>query len=194
MTLTEILKSQGLTDEQIEKITGEMKQNKIFTAGEENLDIRFGKLKTDHEAKLAELDKANGLIKELQTATKGNEDLQGKIGEYQSQVEQLQAELTRTKEDAAIKVALLAEKAVDVDYLTFKLREKGDLQLDDKGEVKGLDDKIAALKTQMPAMFEAPAGKRIDENRLPHGGENDKPSEPKSLADALQQAYETDDE
>ena len=40
MTLQEILKAQGLTDEQIEKVVGEMKQNKIFTASEENLDTR----------------------------------------------------------------------------------------------------------------------------------------------------------
>ena len=38
MTLQEILKSQGLSEEQIQKIVGEMKQNKIFTASEENLD------------------------------------------------------------------------------------------------------------------------------------------------------------
>lgn len=41
MTLQEILKSQGLTDEQVTKVVGEMKQNKIFTADEENLDIRY---------------------------------------------------------------------------------------------------------------------------------------------------------
>ena len=44
MTLQEILKSQGLSDEQIESVIGEMKQNKIFTVSEENLDIRYGKL------------------------------------------------------------------------------------------------------------------------------------------------------
>ena len=39
MTLEEILKSQGLSDEQVKTITGEMKQNKIFTTNEENLDL-----------------------------------------------------------------------------------------------------------------------------------------------------------
>ena len=190
MTLTEILKSQGLTDEQIETITGEMKQNKIYTSSEENADIRLSKLKTDHESKIAELDKANGLIAELQKSTKGNEELQGKIGEYQNQVKALQAELEKTKEDAAIKVALLAEKALDVDYLTYKLREKGEIALDQNGEVKGLDDKIAALKTQMPAMFEAAKPREIEENRLPHSSGENKQPDPASLADALQQRYE----
>lgn len=189
MTLQEILKSQGLSDEQVEAVVGEMKQNKIFTAGEENLDIRFGKLKTEHEGQKAELEKANGLIAELQKSVKGNEAATAKIAEYQAEVEKLQAELQQTKADAAVKVALLAEKALDTDYLTFKLREKGDLEIDEKGEVKGLSDKIAALKTQFPTMFEASQAKKIDENRLPGGGDNHE-TEPKDLAEALQQRYE----
>lgn len=194
MTLQEILKSQGLSDEQIESIVGEMKQNKIFTAGEENLDVRYSKLKTDHEGKVAELEKANGLIAELQKASKGNEDMQAKIADYQGQVQQLQAELTKTKEDAAIKVALIGSKAKDVDYLAWKLREKGELELDEKGDVKGLDDKIAALKTQMPDMFEQAKGKEFEPNPLPDNQqERDKPK-PQSLADALKQQYEQNNE
>ena len=48
MNLTEILKANGVDDEVIGKITADMKTNKVFTAGEENLDIRYGKLKNDH--------------------------------------------------------------------------------------------------------------------------------------------------
>ena len=48
MNLTEILKSNGIADDVIGKITEEMKNNKIYTASEENLDIRYGKLKKDH--------------------------------------------------------------------------------------------------------------------------------------------------
>ena len=47
MTLQEVLKAQNLTDEQVKGILDAMKQNKIFTASEENLDVRYGKLKTD---------------------------------------------------------------------------------------------------------------------------------------------------
>lgn len=192
MTLTEILQSQGLTPEQIEKITGEMKQNKIFTAAEENLDIRYGKLKTEHEGTTAELEKANGLIAELQKASKGNEEMQGKITAYETEVSQLQKELKRTKIDAAIKVALLAAKATDVDYLTYRLREKGEaLELDKDGNVKGIDDKIAALKTQCPLQFEqSSGGKKVDPNKLPDNDGERKPAEPKNLAEALEQAYE----
>ena len=39
MTLTEILKANGIDDEVVGKITADMKSNRIFTAGEENLDL-----------------------------------------------------------------------------------------------------------------------------------------------------------
>lgn len=168
MTINEILKSQGLSDEQIETILGEMKQNKIFTASEENLDVRFGKLKTDRDGKAAELEKANGLIAELQKSAKGNEEMQGKIQAYETEVQQLRDELERTKVDAAVKVALLSEHALDVDYLAFKLKEKGELALDENGEIKGWADKAAALKTQFPTQFEsAETQRKVEPNRLP---------------------------
>ena len=195
MTLEEILKSQGLNDEQVESIVGEMKQNKIFTASEENLDVRYAKLKTDHEGKLAELEKANGLISELQKTNKGNEEMQTQITDYKNQVEQLQQEIEQTKIDAAIKVALLSEKALDVDYLTFKLREKGDaLELDEQGNIKGWRDKLDSLKTQFPTQFETAGengkgAKKIDENKLPQREQHKGEPEPKNLEDALEQYY-----
>ena len=167
MTLAEILKAKGMDEESVKGVLEDMKANKIFTAGEENLDVRYGKLKTDHDGKLAELTEAQNLIAELKKSNKGNEDLQGKIGAYESQVAQLQAELEQTKLDAAIKVELLSSKALDVDYLTFKLKEKGELALDESGKIKGWDDKIAALKTQFPTQFEGTGSKKYEEHKLP---------------------------
>lgn len=169
MTLQEILKSQGLTDEQIQGVLTTMKQNKIFTAGEENLDIRYGKLKTDHESKLSELTKANELIEELKKSTKGNEDLQSKISGYETQVNELQKQLAQTKLNSAIKVALLEAKVADVDYMTFKLKEKGELQLDENEKIKGWEDKLAGLKTQFPQQFENAGTKKVLENKLQGG-------------------------
>lgn len=174
MTIAEILKAKGLDDKVIAEIQEEMKTNKIFTASEENLDIRYGKLKTDHDGKVAELTEAQNLIAELKKNNKGNEGLQQRITDYEGQVAQLQAELAQTKLDSAIKVELLAAKALDVDYLTFKLKEKGELALDDNGKIKGWDDKLAALKTQFSTQFETSSQKKIEENKLPGsgGGEN----------------------
>lgn len=173
MTLAEILKAKGIDDETIKGVQEEMKSNKIFTASEENLDVRYGKLKTDHDGKLAELTEAQNLIAELKKSNKGNEGLQQKITDYEGQVAKLQAELEHTKLDAAIKVELLSSKALDVDYLTFKLKEKGELALDENGKIKGWDDKIAALKTQFPTQFEGSGKKNILENKLPGEQEQD---------------------
>lgn len=165
-----------------EKHTSEMEQIKTALSGKES-----------------ELTAANALIEQLKKGTKGDEALQSKITAYETQVQGLQEELAKTKVDAAIKVALLSEKAVDVDYLTFKLNEKlkedgGKLELDENGGIKGWADKVADLKTQFPKMFEdasagGAGGRKYDEHRLPTGDGNNS-LEPKNLAEALQQRYE----
>lgn len=190
MTLNEILKANGVGDEAITAIAAAMKENKIYTASEENLDIRYGKLKTQHDGVNQQLTEANALIEELKKSNKGNDGLQQKVSEYETKVQQLQTELEQTKIDAEIKVALLANKAVDVDYLTFKLKNKGEaLTLDENGKITGMDDKIAALKTQFPAQFESTGKKTVIENRLPQQQENE-PSAPTSLEEALKMAYD----
>ena len=112
------------------------------------------------KGKDTELATANDLIDQLKKGTKGNEELQGKITQYESTVTELKAQLQETKIKAAIKVALLSEKAVDVDYLTYKLneklKEKGEaLELDGNDNIKGWEDKITDLKTQFPKMFDS---------------------------------------
>lgn len=169
MTIAEILKAKDVSDDIIQSVQEDMKTNKIFTASEENLDIRYGKLKTEHDGKLQELTEAQNLIAELKKSNKGNEDLQSKIATYEAQNAKLQEELKKTKIDAAIKVSLLAAKALDVDYLTFKLKEKGEIELDESGNIKGWDDKLTALKTQLPTQFEAAGDKRVIENKLQSG-------------------------
>lgn len=173
MTIAEILKNKGVADDVAQGILNDMKENKIFTSSEENLDIRYGKLKTDHEGVTKQLEDANALIGELKKSNKSNEGLVSKINEYEQTVAQLQAQLAQTQIDAAIKVGLLSEKALDVDYLTFKLKEKGELELDEQGKIKGWDDKISALKVQLPTQFEGSGRKNIIENKLPDEGKKD---------------------
>ena len=131
---------------------------------------KYDALQAMLDGKETELTTANGLIAELKKGTKGNEELQGKITGYETQVSQLQAELEKTKLENAIQLALRDAKAVDPDYLAFKLREKykpEELTLDENGKVKGMDDKLAGLKTQFPAQFEGSGSKKVIENKLP---------------------------
>lgn len=177
MTLEEILKSQGLSDEQVKTITGEMKQNKIFTSSEENMDIRYNKLKGDFDNLTAQHTESTNLIEQLKAGTKDSEKLQGQITNYETQISQLQEQLKQTQLESEIKVALLAAKASDVEYMTFKLKEKGELELNDEGHIKGIDDKIAGLKAQFPAQFGTESGNSkgqvIEENKLPTSEKRD---------------------
>lgn len=167
MNLTEILKAKGVADDLIQAILDEMKANKVYTASEENLDIRYGKLKTQHDGVSKQLEEANALIETMKKETKGQEGLQTKITAYEERIQQLETELQTAKLEAEIKVGLLAEKVVDVDYVTFKLKEKGDLALDENGKIKGWEDKVAALKTQLPNQFESSSKKEYVEKKLP---------------------------
>ena len=181
MNINEILQAKGITEEVIQAILDEMRANKIFTASEENLDIRYGKLKTQNDSNVDQLNKANATIAELQKANKGNEQLQQTVSNYQAQLAQMQEKLKQTELDAAIKVELLTSKAVDVDYLTYKLNEKAkadgeELVLDDAGKIKGWNDKLAGLKTQFPHMFEATENSSyqvLDPNKLKQGDPGD---------------------
>ena len=191
MTIAEVLKARGLEDDAINAILADMKKNGIFTASEENLDVRYGKLRTDHDSMKQQLDAANTTIADLQKANQGNEGLQQRVTDYQTQVDQLQKELAQARIDAAVQVGLLAAHAADVDYLTFKLKEKGELELDESGKIKGWDDKVAALQTQFPTQFESAGSRKYKENRLPDQQDDGGGMDPKNLAEALQMQYET---
>lgn len=163
MNLVEILKAKGVNDELIAAIQEDMKANSIYTASEENMDIRYGKLKTQHEGVTQQLNEANTLIEDLKKSNKGNEALQQKVTAYEQQITQLQGELEEAKVTAAAKVGLLEAKAVDVDYLLFKMREKAKadgktIELDENGKIKEWDDLLSSLQTQSPNMFETDKG------------------------------------
>lgn len=145
-------------------------------------DSDIEKLNTLLNGKTTELDTANGLIADLKKNNKGNEDLQGKISGYEAQVEQLQKQLNETKVKAALKVALLSEKALDIDYLSYKVNEKLQeqgkaLELDENDNIKGWDDMLSGLKTQFPTQFEAASGNGkgmiIEPNKLPQSEKRD---------------------
>lgn len=164
MDLKELLEKAGVKD--VDRIIADMKANKIFTAGEENLDIRYGKLKEQTDAQSKELAEARKLIDELKKAGSGNEELQKRISEYDAKVTELQEQLSAARLESALKVALLKEKAVDVDYMMFKLGKEG-LTLTDDGNIKGLDSKIEELKKAYPTQFESSSRKIVKEQKLP---------------------------
>lgn len=167
MTISEILKAKGLDDTAVNGILEDMKANKLFIAGEENMDIRYGKLKTQHEGTAKQLEEANALIEQLKKSTKGQEDAQKQIAAHEEREKQLLAQLEQTRILSEAKVELLAAGALDIDYLLYKLQEKGELTLGEDGKIKDWDDKLAGLKTQLPTQFESKGDKKtVLENKL----------------------------
>lgn len=167
MNFVEILKAKGLTDEAIAEVSAEMKANKVYLASEENLDVRYNKLKLESEANVAELQKSQALIKELQSGTKANEELQGKIKEYESEIKELKATAEKQRLESALDRALIEAKVQDVDYVKFKLKEKGEeLKLDENGKLANVKDILDGLKIQLPNQFTA-TEKKVDELKLP---------------------------
>ena len=164
MNLIEILKSQGLSDEQINTIKGEMKQNKIYTAGEENLDIRYGKLKNDHAQSQQTITDLQQQIAQFEQVKTQNASV---IEEANKKLAELQAENERIKTDNALERALIEAKVQDVDYMKFKLKEKhpDGFKLDDNGKIESINTVLDDLKVQFPNQF-AKTEKKIEEKKL----------------------------
>ena len=170
MTLQEIFKSQGLTDEQVQAIISEMKQNKIFTAGEENLDVRYGKLKNEHTASTQQIADLQSQISQFEQL-KAQQIAQAE--EMQRQVTELQAENARIKTDNAIERALIEAKVQDVDYMKFKLKEKhpDGFKLDENGKIESINTVLDDLKVQFPTQF-SKVEKKIEEKKLEKSDDN----------------------
>ncbi len=176
MTIAEILKAKGISDELVQAVLDDMKANSIYTASEENLDVRYGKLKTQNDSVNQQLTEANALIADMKKSSKGQAELQQKVTDYETKIATLQAQLEETQIDADMHVALLAEgvKPDDIDYVMYKLKAKGKLERGEDGKIKDMDDKIAALKTQLPSQFTGDKKKNIMENKLPESDPGDK--------------------
>lgn len=135
---------------------------------------KYSGLEADLTGKNSELAKANELIEELKKSTGKDEALQQKITSYESEIEALKQENLNLKTENALKFALASAGAVDVDYLMFKAKEKGDIKIDADGKIKGESDLISGLKIQHPAMFGASLNqqqetRKVLENDLPNG-------------------------
>lgn len=173
MTIQEILRNTGLSDDQIKTVLDSMRENRIYTSSEENLDIRYSKLKGEHDNMTSQYKEAQTLIEELKKSSKGNEGLQSKVAEYESKIKELSNQLKEEKLASAIKVGLLSEKATDIDYLTFKLKEAGELEMDEKEQIKSWTDKVDELKKKFPNQFESTSQKQIEPNSLNKGDKGD---------------------
>lgn len=163
MTFKEILESHGV--QKADELIKAMNENKMYISNEENIDIRYAKLKSQNDLSLK-------TIEDLKKASTSNEELQTKITNYETEIQNLDKKLKESQVVADVKVALLANKATDVDYLLFKLKEKGEIPVDENGKVKDINGIILGLKTQCPTQFENSKTKKVEEKKIEKGDEH----------------------
>lgn len=141
MGLKEILKSRGYTDEQIQKIMDDMKENGIHTSSAEDPDGTIRQLREDNERMKAESEKRQS---EKEDASAGET------------IRQLQEEIRRGRIETAAIIGLTKAGAMDVDYLMYKAEKSGELQklkIGEDGKVTGAEEFVNGLKKSHAAQF-----------------------------------------
>ncbi|MEG1415687.1 MAG: phage scaffolding protein, partial [Clostridium sp.] len=149
MKLEEILKAQGLSDEQISAVLKGMKDNKIYTTSLENADERYQKLKGQKEDMESQLDTASKTIKDLKKNNADNEALQKTIKDHEITIETLkkdsEAKVRNLTIDSAINNLLLKNNAKHSDLLAGKF-DRDKLVIKEDGSIEGLDEQLKGLK------------------------------------------------
>ena len=164
MNLKEIMLANGIDNAVIDKIAQEMKANKIYTASEENLDIRYGKLKNEHTALTQQTSDLQAQIAQFEQL---KAQLTAQAEEANRQIAEMQSENAKIKTDYALERALMEAKVQDVDYLKYKLKEKhpDGFKLDANGKIESINTVIDDLKVQFPNQF-VKTEKKIEEKKL----------------------------
>ena len=164
MNLKEIMLANGIDNAVIDKIASEMKANKIYTASEENLDIRYGKLKNEHTALTQQ---ATDLQSQIAQFEQLKVQLTSQTEEANKKIAEMQSENAKIKADYALERALMEAKVQDVDYMKFKIKEKhpDGFKLDENGKIESINTVIDDLKVQFPNQF-AKTEKKIEEKKL----------------------------
>ena len=170
MNLKEIMLANGIDSAVIDKIASEMKANKIYTASEENLDIRYGKLKNEHTALTQQ---ATDLQSQIAQFEQLKAQLTSQAEEANKKIAQMESENAKIRTDYALERALMEAKVQDVDYMKFKIKEKhpDGFKLDENGKIESINTVIDDLKVQFPSQF-AKTEKKIEEKKLEKSDDN----------------------
>ena len=136
----------------------------INMISEENLDIRYSKLKNEHTASTQQITDLQSQIAQFEQAKAQNVAL---VEETNRKLAQLQLENEKIRTDYALERALIDAKVQDVDYVKYKLKEKhtDGFKLDENGKIDGINTMLDDMKVQIPNQF-AKTDKKIEEKKL----------------------------
>lgn len=188
MKFEEILKSQGLTEEQIKAVTGAMKKEKIYTTNLENADERYNKLKGQKEDLEGQLKTSNDTIKDLKKNNADNETLQKTIKEHETTIATLKETSAKKEKEFTIKSKLKDLGCTDLDYMLYKLGDidKLDLEKDWENKAKELKENNATFFPVEENKGDEPKNNlNVLENKLNEGATG---SETETIASAFADA------
>lgn len=145
----EFLRGLGLEEETVQKIVDEhhdaLRDLKSEAKKAESLQEQLDKANK-------ELENRDKQITDLQKAKDGdNQELKDKLDQYKQENAQYQADMKELKLNNAIKLAV-AKEANDANDVLLML-DKSNLELQEDGNVKGLEDAVKALQESKPYLF-----------------------------------------
>lgn len=154
--IQEILKNNGLNDEQVNSILGAMKEAKVYTTKLENIDERYNKLKTqkteletqlkDRDVQLTELSKNNKDNNELLTQIKDLQALNKQTAtDYESKINKMQFDyaLDGALSSAKCKNNKALKALLDMDSIKYQ-----------EGKLDGLDGQLETLQKDAGYLFD----------------------------------------
>lgn len=154
--IQEILKNNGLNEDQITNILNSMKESKVYTTKHENIDERYNKLKTQKTELEAQIKERDTQLADLSKNNKDNEGLLNQIKDLQALNKQTTTDyenkINQMQFDYALEGALTNAKSKNnkalkalLDMNSIKYQE---------GKLEGLQEQIEALQKEASYLFD----------------------------------------
>lgn len=164
----EFLRCLGVEEDAIQKIIDEHHEGlQSYKEKAEKVDSLKEQLETANE----EIKTRDNQIEELKNNVGDNDELKQELEKYKEQNANYDQKLKDVQLNKAIEVSLAKEKAIKPEQV-IKLIDKDNLEVDDNGNVKGLDDYMNEFKKENEHLFEQskPSGRTPDDGKNVNGG------------------------
>lgn len=161
----EFLRGLNVDEEAIPKIIDEHHESlRQFKEKADKVDSLQEQLDTANK----EISNRDNQIKDLQTKAGDNEELNNKLEEIKKENAGYEQKIKDVQLNKAIEVALAKENAIKPEH-AIKLMDTTDLEVDENGNVKGLDNFMSNFKEENSYLFEQPkpTGKTPDDGENP---------------------------
>lgn len=164
----EFLRGLGVEEDVIQKIIDEHHEGlQSYKEKAEKIDSLKEQLETANK----EIKTRDNQIEELKNNVGDNDELKQELEKYKEQNANYDQKLKDVQLNKAIEVSLAKEKAIKPEQV-IKLIDKDNLEVDDNGNVKGLDDYMSEFKKENEHLFEQskPSGRTPDGGKSVNGG------------------------